>query len=73
MRLWVERWKWVGPELEKLKRQELRTLTEAEAYRRADSLGECLEYDHWIDPRRVTSSGLIEQQAIFSRARAAKK
>lgn len=69
MRAWVEHWKWLGPELDRIKREELRTLTEEEAYRRADALGECLEYEHWIDPRRAAFSGLMEQQAIFSRAR----
>ena len=69
MRLWVENWRRVGPELERIKRAELRALTEKEAYERSIALAECLQAEHWINPKRITSSGLIEQQAIFSRGR----
>ncbi len=38
MRAWVENWKRVGPELEAIKRRELRALTEEEAFDEAVTL-----------------------------------
>ncbi len=35
MRAWVENWKRVGPELEAIKRRELRAMTEEEGTKRA--------------------------------------
>ena len=65
VREWVETWRRAGPELERIRREEIRatdTMGGLEAFkglvRRA--LDDC--------PPRATS-GLVEQQAIFSRLR----
>lgn len=73
MRKWVENWKRVGPELEKIKRQELRKMTDEQAYDIAVSLSYSLADDAWIDPRHLTSSGLVEQQRWFRKAATARK
>ncbi len=65
MRLWVETWKRTGPELERIKRAELRALTEEEAFEQAQALNDSVAEEVWIDPRRVAASGLAEQQRLF--------
>lgn len=73
MRYWVENWKRVGPELERIKREELRALSDEDAYQNAVALMSCLEADFWEDPRRSQWSGLVEQQRLFQRALAWQK
>ena len=68
MRAWVENWKRVGPELERIKKEELRAMTEEEGTRRALLVMDAALPGDWKDPRRATYSGLIEQQRIFARA-----
>ncbi len=70
MRLWVENWRRVGPELERIKREELRALSEEEAFDQAELLGESMADEIWIDSRRSTASGLVEQQRLFGKLRA---
>ena len=70
---WVETWKFAGPELERLKKEELRALTDEEGLRRAILVMNTCLPEKWIDPRRVASSGLIEQQRIFARLAKASK
>ena len=67
MRLWVENWRRVGPELERLKRQELRALSEEEGTKRALEVMDARAEDRWKDPKRRNLSGLIEQQRLFAR------
>lgn len=69
MRLWVETWKRVGPELERIKREELRALTDKKAYEQAKTLSRSVSADFWIEPERLGSLGLIEQQRLFGKAR----
>ena len=64
-REYVERWRKAGPELEKIRREELRTIGPAESRRLFNSLLElgCLH-------RQIrTTSGLVEQQRLFQKAR----
>ncbi len=71
MRAWVENWKRVGPELERIKREELRAMTEEEAFRRAELLGRSGAADVWIEPGRAAAAGMVEQQRLFILARVA--
>jgi len=65
MRQWVENWQVVTEESERLKTQALRALTEEEAARQFNDL-DCDPALLWRSPERVLSSGLIEQQRLFS-------
>ena len=65
MRLWVDTWRWVGPELERLKREELRALTEEAALAQAETLANSVADEIWISPERAEASGLVEQQRLF--------
>ncbi len=64
MRIWVEHWKRVGPELERIKRDELRALTDAKAAAAAEAILSFPVDDSTLESRK-TSSGLVEQQSIF--------
>lgn len=65
LKRWVETWKFAGPELERIKREELRAMTEAEALEAAQRLSSYSAEDIWIEPGRSDSDGLIEQQRLF--------
>ncbi len=67
MKRWVDQWKITGPELERIKKEELRAMTEEEAKRRIVSVMEARAGDRWRRPDRRESSGLIEQQRYFMR------
>jgi hypothetical protein len=69
MRLWVENWKRVGPELERIKRHELRALSEEEAFDQAEALNRSVAEDVWVHPRRLAAAGLVEQQRLFQKLR----
>jgi hypothetical protein len=51
-----------------VKREELRALTDEEAVAVCDVLLENAD-EFYVNPRMKTSSGLVEQQRIFLRAR----
>jgi hypothetical protein len=64
-RQFVERWRKAGPELEKVRREELRAIRHAEQATLIDSLLELgLTYS-----RPSTTSGMVEMQRILSKAR----
>jgi len=65
MRAWVENWKRVGPELEAIKRRELRAMTEEEAFDQAETLTASAADELWIESKRAAAEGLIEQQRLF--------
>ncbi len=65
MRAWVENWKRVGPELERIKREELRAMTEEEGTRVAVRVMEARAEPRWRDPARRAAHGMIEQQRWF--------
>ena len=69
MRAWVENWKSVGPELERMKRKELRAMTEEEAFDEALVLSASPADEIWVKTGRAPSEGLVEQQRIFQRFR----
>lgn len=62
---WAAHWKRVGPLLEARRREELRNMTDAEAFSRLASLFQvaCL-----AEASR-TSSGLVEMRRLFDRGR----
>jgi hypothetical protein len=64
-RAWVENWARVGPQLEAIRRRELRAMTYQERIRAIDTLLQigC----RFAKPR--SSSGLVEQQRLFQKAR----
>ncbi len=63
-KLWVEAWKRAGPELERIRRQELRT---GDMDREVELLCGPADYHH--PPRApLPTSGLIEQQRWFMKA-----
>jgi hypothetical protein len=64
-RAWVENWAQVGPKLEAIRRRELRAMTYQERIRAIDTLLQigC----RFAKPR--SSSGLVEQQRLFQKAR----
>jgi len=67
-RRWVEQWRATGPLLEAIRIEELRALTEEQARAISEGLlaGVPGPLDWRADP---FSSGFVEQQRIFSRAR----
>ena len=67
MKRWVEQWKITGPELERIKREELRAMTEEEAGEIAVRLSTAAAADIWIEPHRRDSLGLVEQQRLFQK------
>ena len=65
MRAWVENWKRVGPELERMKKEKLRSMSEEEAFNQAEVLSTSAADEVWIEPARAAAAGLIEQQRLF--------
>jgi hypothetical protein len=64
-RAWVQNWIETGPKLEAIRRRELCQLTDAERMRIADDL---LQLGlRFARPR--TTSGLVEQQRLFQKAK----
>jgi len=68
-KLWMSRWRSAAVELEKVRVQELRELSERDS---ADLFNRCVipESDFWISPERSQASGLVEQQKFFMRSHA---
>jgi hypothetical protein len=64
-RAWVENWIRVGPQLEAIRRTELRAMTYQQ---RVQAIGDLLDIGcRFAKPR--TGSGLVEQQRLFQKAR----
>jgi hypothetical protein len=65
-RRWVETWRWAGPELERIRREELRAMSDARALIASNRV---LAAVGWLPrtPRRSAASGLVEQQALLRR------
>ena len=69
-RRWVQAWKEAGPELERIRREELRRLdTQVVSQRTIELL--CGPADYEVPPRKPQpTSGLVEQQRLFMKAAA---
>jgi hypothetical protein len=66
MRRWVATWKQAGPELEAIRRREIR---EADNLEILQSLESSFNYAVRLPPR--PSSGMVEMQRLFAKLRAA--
>lgn len=64
-RRWVETWKTAGPELERLRAEEIRNTDTAKAIEQLDDAYESARR-HWTPSK---TSGLVEQQRWFARLR----
>jgi hypothetical protein len=64
-RRWMEQWRSAAVALEEMKRYELQTLTDEQAWEQIEDLLSLADYY----PRRSDTSGLVEQQAWFRRFR----
>jgi hypothetical protein len=64
-REYVERWQKAGPELERVRREELRALTDADGR----ELFRCVLELASLHIQNRPTSGLVEQQRIFQKAR----
>jgi hypothetical protein len=67
-KLWMGQWRSAAVELDRVRCRELRELSEEAS---AELFNRCAvpPADFWIPPERAESSGLVEQQAVFMRAR----
>ena len=65
LKRWVDNWRILGPELERIKRQELRRLDSVEA---VGILGDAFDQAVASAPSQPTS-GLVEQQYWFQKLR----
>jgi hypothetical protein len=63
---WMSQWRRAAGALERQRKDELRALSEREALAASEAL---LSLFHLtaLDPDRITSSGLVQQQALFHR------
>jgi hypothetical protein len=66
-KVWMSQWRSAAIELEKVRSQELRELSEQGS---ADLFNRCdiPEGGFWISPERSEASGLVEQQKFFMRS-----
>ncbi len=62
-RRWMQQWRGAAVALEEMKRHQLQTLTEEQAWAQIEALQSLS--DVWREPDQ--SSGLIEQQALFKK------
>ncbi|NJK91900.1 MAG: hypothetical protein HC904_08780 [Blastochloris sp.] len=67
MRRWVETWKRAGPELERIKEEDLRAMTDEEAVQQATQV--MAMAGRWLEsnPGYERESGLVEQQRWFKK------
>jgi hypothetical protein len=65
LKLWVETWKRAGPALERFRHQELRAFRHEDNVEAIDALLQ-IGYQHRRDD---PTSGLVEQQRLFMKAR----
>jgi hypothetical protein len=61
----VAQWRRAGPSLEKVRREGLRRLTDADALAAAEEL---LDLVRLLPPPAAGQSGLVEQQRVFGRS-----
>ena len=64
-RRWMEQWRRAAIALEEVRRYELQTLTEEQAWRTIEAIQS--HQDVWRDPE--TPCGLVAQQALFQKLR----
>ena len=67
-RKWMEQWRHAAVALRQVKREELRAMTDEDAKKASDILLQEVA-GFYRAPKTLTSSGLVEQQRWFARAR----
>lgn len=67
---YIRNWKVVGEELDRMKAEELRAMSEEESARIFDGLQACGLEDMWRQPECAEDNGMVEQQRIFMKAHA---
>ena len=67
MRRWVETWKQAGPELDRIKEDELRAMNEESSARHFDDLALPLTSEVWRKPEQPEYNGMVEQQRLFQK------
>ena len=67
---YIRNWKVVGAELDRMKGEELRAMSEEESARIFDGLQARGHEDMWRQPERAEDNGMVEQQRIFMKAHA---
>ncbi len=65
IRLWADCWRHAGPELERMRAEDIR---QTDTVRAMQLLDDAFDAAVWLNPPRPTS-GLVELQAIFMRSR----
>lgn len=74
MKRWVETWKYItGPELERIKKEEVRALTDEQALQQMIRVMNSRVRHAREGAKYRTTSGLVEQQRIFAKAHRAAK
>ena len=63
---WMSQWRRAAGALERQRKDELRALSEREALAASEALLSLFDLTT-LDPDRLTSSGLVRQQALFHR------
>jgi hypothetical protein len=66
-RRWMGQWREAAVYLEEVRRYDLMTLTEAQAWRHIEAVQGDLTHDAWRNPDEPC--GFLEQQALFQRVR----
>jgi hypothetical protein len=69
MKRWVDTWKRAGPELERIRREEVRQVKTGDAFRAFEGMALLMARN--APPKPI--SGLVEQQRWFSKLAAAEK
>lgn len=64
VRAWVRNWADLGPVLEEMRAEQIRSANTVQAL---ENLNDAFDSAVWLNPPRA-SSGLVEQQALFARA-----
>ncbi len=64
---WLRQWQYAAANLPRLEYQELRTLTSSQIMARIDAVLSLANDPEYLDQDRRSTSGLVEQQALFRR------
>ncbi len=68
-KLWLRQWEYAAANLPRLEYQELRALTNKQLIARIDAVLSLAGHPEYRDHHRRSTSGLVEQQALFRKLR----
>ncbi len=66
---WLEQWQYAAANLPRLEYQELRALTNKQLIARIDAVLSMAGHPEYRDHHRRSTSGLVDQQALFRKLR----